>query len=226
MGVANAQIFTVDPTIKNDKSEYASITYTPSFTSPEWESAPTIAWDDVLEEGYTYDVIFLGEGAGFDASDLYFVGDAGTTDETYTVFSDISSPPLVKGDYVTVSVGDNWDAVADTYLFDFMLDSDEPHSNNYGLSDFGNFYLFDWSKDVGDNPAAKAPNGVYNTENYGAKYLVFAFEDLGTWDSDEDFNDLVFAINLNGTQVPEPSTYGIIGALALLGLVVSRRFRK
>jgi hypothetical protein len=48
---------------------------------------------------------------------------------------------------------------------------------------------------------------------------------------DNDFNDFVFGIQLfdvNGRPfgpVPEPSTYGLIGAAALLGLVGFRRFK-
>jgi len=223
--LVNAQIFTIDPSVKNDNPDYSALTFSPTLTSPEWESAPDIAGDDWLMEGYAYDIIFLGEDAGFDASDLYFLGDPGGAEATsLAAFTDISSPPLMKGDYVTVTVSDNGDLVDDSYLFDFMLDSDEPHSEDFGFTNMGEFNLFYWANDVGDSGDV-APNGLYNTENYPNGYLVFSFEDLGTPNSDEDFNDLFFAINLNGTQVPEPSTYGIIGALALLGLVISRRFR-
>jgi hypothetical protein len=62
-------------------------------------------------------------------------------------------------------------------------------------------------------------------------YLV-GFEDWKLNNgSDKDFNDAMFAFQFfkpDGTPftpVPEPSTYGLIGAVALLGLVAARRFK-
>lgn len=43
---------------------------------------------------------------------------------------------------------------------------------------------------------------------------------------DDTFDSAVFIEPIVFTQVPEASTYGFIGALALLGLVVARRLRK
>jgi len=64
-----------------------------------------------------------------------------------------------------------------------------------------------------------------------ATYLV-SFED---WrldhGSDGDLNDFMFAVQFfktDGTPftpVPEPSTYGLLGAMALVGLVAHRRFK-
>jgi hypothetical protein len=76
--------------------------------------------------------------------------------------------------------------------------------------------------------------GVVVTEN--VLTLVVAFEDLrpGNGQSGEaptpvdgDYSDFIVAFQFLPTQVavPEPSTYGLIGAGALLGLVGYRRFK-
>ncbi len=60
--------------------------------------------------------------------------------------------------------------------------------------------------------------------------LIVGFEDARNTASyyDADFNDLVVAFQFvppRSTPVPEPSTYGLIGAGALLGFVGYRRFK-
>ncbi|OPZ78494.1 MAG: hypothetical protein BWY79_00756 [Actinobacteria bacterium ADurb.Bin444] len=64
-------------------------------------------------------------------------------------------------------------------------------------------------------------------------FLVFGFEDIRERGAnrDSDFNDFIFALRATydkpfGDPVPEPSTYGLIGAAALLALVGYRRFKK
>jgi hypothetical protein len=59
-------------------------------------------------------------------------------------------------------------------------------------------------------------------------YYVISIDDRGT--NAVDHNDGVFVVRINTeevgiTAVPEPSTYGLIGAGALLGLVGYRRFK-
>jgi hypothetical protein len=60
--------------------------------------------------------------------------------------------------------------------------------------------------------------------------LLIGFEDTRTGVSfyDADFNDVVVGIQFLPTQVPvpEPSTYGLLGGVALLGLVGYRRFKR
>lgn len=73
-------------------------------------------------------------------------------------------------------------------------------------------------------------------------WSVFGVEDIspvaedGTvaippnWKEKADYNDFLFAVrygwDIPQGPVPEPSTYGLIGAAALLGLIAYRRFKK
>ena len=62
-------------------------------------------------------------------------------------------------------------------------------------------------------------------------FTVMGFEDIRLRaGADRDYNDILFAIRADNfavnAPVPEPSTYGLMGAAALLALVGYRRFKK
>ncbi len=103
----------------------------------------------------------------------------------------------------------------------------------------GKFYVYDKSL----NTSYGAQPGTTNQSYYGTLitdnasnnlvYTVAGFEDINirTGRSDADYNDVIFAFGNQtftpfGPTVPEPSTYGLMGAAALLGLVGYRRFKK
>lgn len=53
---------------------------------------------------------------------------------------------------------------------------------------------------------------------------VWGFEDrVEVRQGELDYNDFMFAVKI--VPVPEPSTYGLIGAAALIGLIAQRRFK-
>lgn len=105
----------------------------------------------------------------------------------------------------------------------------------------GKFYVFDKSLNT---PAAATSQSYFGTLTpltsvRGPEFLgnadgtipftVVAFEDQFV-KSDKDFNDVMFGFRFGEDipqgGVPEPSTYGLIGAAALLSLAGYRRFKK
>lgn len=105
----------------------------------------------------------------------------------------------------------------------------------------GKYYAFDKSL---NNPVAATDMSYFGsltplTSVRGPEYIgnddgpmpftVVAFEDQYV-EGDSDYNDFIFAFrsgyDIPQGGVPEPSTYGLIGAAALLGLAGYRRFKK
>lgn len=101
----------------------------------------------------------------------------------------------------------------------------------------GKYYVYDTSKNV---PSTATMQSYYGTlapkdslvdpENLTPFYVV-GFEDIRLdKHADGDYNDVIIAFrsyyDIPQGPVPEPSTYGLIGAATLLGFAGYRRFRK
>jgi hypothetical protein len=153
----------------------------------------------------------LSETVLFD--DIVCVTDSCSTFKGYrNSGGDPTDLPLTAGDFVSLNT-----VQAGTTL-DFFLNSD-----GYDRSNPRQLHL-----DASQNPGARQQVMAYHQSGY----LVLAFEDVVIdWGgSDEDFNDVVFALdigedNLNHIirteQVPEPTLLfgllGVSGAFSLLG---------
>lgn len=102
----------------------------------------------------------------------------------------------------------------------------------------GKYYVFNTDNNLPDLSDQQSYYGTLNplTSARGVDYLdpftIVAFEDIkvGGAGRDSDYNDFIFAFragyDIPQGGVPEPSTYGLIGAAALLGLIGYRRFKK
>jgi hypothetical protein len=192
-----------------------------------WSNAANFAV--TLEAGDTVIVTFLGKTAGWlndfglnlGGSNAYGAGAS-------TLWSSIDNGTPPVGDQFSFTMADDSGPTS----IDFWLNSDaapmggtysvfDPSSSvpwNSGLPDF-NYSAFGKLFDVFDDGAGAA-----------RRVLVVAIED---WrDFDADFTDMFFAIEIydrtgeSQFPVPEPSTYGLIGAALLMGLVAIRRMRR
>jgi len=197
-------------------------------------------------EGGAIRAIFLGESAAWLNDFGYtYSGKPQANASSYTVFSDIQSmsgtPYSVNvefGQYVDVPI-----AKDSALNFDFWLNGVgangvvTPSSTLYG----GVYTAFDaansdplnspgnvmWSEPFLVSTYYASIQGYADTETY-----LVSFEDWRTdKNSDDDYNDYMFAVQFITSApppfpipVPEPSTYGMFGVAALLGLVFLRRF--
>ncbi|HLP09591.1 MAG TPA: PEP-CTERM sorting domain-containing protein [Opitutaceae bacterium] len=78
----------------------------------------------------------------------------------------------------------------------------------------------------GDHSFAEIVNGTGGAEYVGFYGLNGSTIDSISISAETDFAVGEFAIASFGGAVPEPSTYGLLGAVALCGLVAYRRFRQ
>jgi hypothetical protein len=172
-------------------------------------------------------ITFLGKTAGWTNDFGMNLGGTNVSGPgAYTLWESITAFAPGHGAQTGFVQGAN-----DPAMIDFWLNSNEQiHGGTYsmffpGTSDPSNtgLPLYDYS----------ARGRIFNVNDSFSdtdrSILVIAIED---WrDFDRDFTDWFFAIEVSdrfGEQqfgVPEPSTYGLIGAMLLLGLVVIRGAR-
>lgn len=151
------------------------------------------------------------------------------------------------------SFGDYWETVVapGEYLDFFVVGTQTDMDNAIILPDpienGGRFFVFD---ENANSPLSASMQSYYGTltplKNYrvvdqekelsNQAWTVMGFEDIQPSDPDNpgprtDYNDMLFAFRSadfgpSGPTVPEPSTYGLMGAVALLALAGYRRFKK
>lgn len=191
-----------------------------------WQNAANFALlllpEDVVK------ITFLGKTAGWSNNFGMNLGGSGVTGPgAYTLWESIVAGSPDFGSQTGFTQGAN-----DPSIIDFWLDSNAPeHGGTYsmffpGTSTPSNSGLpyFDYS----------ARGRVFNVNDSLSEtdrsILVLAVED---WrDFDRDFTDMFFAIEISDRfgspefPVPEASTFGLYGAMMLLGLAVVRRARK
>lgn len=210
--------------------------FDPSDTAGWTEPVSFVPWVDYHPTGLM-NIFFIGKdaswnnslGVSLDIGDR-LTGD-GRFDPNMTFTGDdfhlFNAGTSTLGNYVQVNLGD-MDAT-----FDFWLSTG---STNHGWANAGGIWSptnSDYNNpDTGGRFQARQ-NVVFSNGN---PYHIIGIEDmnLSVLDpaSDGDFDDFVFGIQFLGPDgtpfnpVPEPSTYGMFGILALLGVISLRRFKK
>jgi len=207
-----------------------------------WETGTVFAgiaaahgWTDAADFGVTLqpgDMViatFLGKTAGWSNDlGLNLGGSNAYGSGAYTLWSSINTSMPAAGEQYSFTLAD--DAVPTS--LDFWLNS---NAAEYG----GTYSIFDPDGSVPDDSGTpdfdhSAFAKVFNVFDDGTatnrSVLLVALEDWRGFDS--DFTDMLFAIEIYGREgasqfpVPEPSTYGLIGAMVLMALAVVRRARR
>lgn len=209
-----------------------------------WGSSSLMALDlrnKVNAEGGTIRAIFLGESAGW-LNDFGYTRSGNPAGAgSYSVFNDIQSVSpanIFFGQYIDIKF-----AIGGAANFDFWLNGSNSFNTTNTAFGGGVYTAFNPSNSVPYNAPGNVSwtikpilvNTYINATIGYAEVPTFlvGFEDLNPSNGwfDNDQNDFMFAVQFlksDGTPftpVPEPSTYGLIGAVALLGLVAHRRLK-
>jgi hypothetical protein len=199
-----------------------------------WSNAANFAV--TLEDGDNVVITYLGKTAGWKndfGMNLGGMNAEGHGGDPYTLWSTIDNDSPMIGDHYSFGL-----VSGGPLTLDFWLNSggpDAPVEPALG----GTYSIFYPGTSNPDNTGLpdydfSALGKLFNVNDSftgeDRTILVVAIEDWRNFDA--DFTDMFFAIEIydrDGNSqfpVPEPSTYGMIGAMLLLGLAAFRRARR
>jgi hypothetical protein len=206
-------------------------------------SGVTSALSSINTSGGTVRAIFTGETAGW-YNDFGYTYTGNPSLDSFTVFSNIQA--VSPGS--TVAFGDHVDIAllpGDASTFDFWLNGTDSFTTTNPTPPTTNGGVYTVLHPTNSSPYIAPGNVRWGTTPLLVNTWVpalGAYADVSTYlvtvedwrldrQSDADYSDFTFALqfyNANGvpfgdTPVPEPSTYGLMGAISLLGLAVWRR---
>jgi hypothetical protein len=208
-----------------DSTEADTVNRDWSGFSPNWGTTGLVAPTFGVTKPITVEVVFLGESGGWWNDFGYRLNGV-----DYLLVDGVQA---VGGRTISFGYHTFLTIDADDALDFFITGSGvKKQDGKITIGDKGGkFYTYDKTLNTG---------GAVQQSYYGTldplkstrvvadlgSFTVLGFEDynLTTGQSDRDYNDLLFAFRyVTETPVPEPATYGVLAAGALLGLVVLKR---